>query len=164
MSYLIGAEFLAGCATVEDWGCGKGWFSRFRTEGYVGVDGSASPFASKVVDLEDYTSRVDGIFMRHVLEHNYRWRKLLTNALASFRDRMVLAIFTPWSSAGTEEIKFVRDVGVPNLSLDKEELVAELRGIEWKLLELVAPKTMYGVEHVFLMWKREGARRSTTGS
>jgi hypothetical protein len=71
-SYVIGAKFLEDCEVVEDWGCGLGWFSKFRPNGYFGVDGSDSPFASKIVDLEEYTSFVDGIFMRHVLEHNYR--------------------------------------------------------------------------------------------
>src|SRR5688572_4685695 len=89
-SYRIGADYLDDCEIVEDWGCGKGWFSKFRTHNCLGIDGSRSPFASRVVDLEEYTSSVDGIFMRHVLEHNYQWKKILRNAIESFDKKMVL--------------------------------------------------------------------------
>lgn len=161
-SYRIGAEFLADCEVVEDWGCGKGWFSTFRDSGYVGVDGSASPFADRVVDLEEYTSSVEGIFLRHVLEHNYRWRRILANALASFERKMVLILFTPWSGGGTVEIEFVDRIGVPNLALDEAEVIALLGDLDWELIELDSPETMYGVEHVFLI-SREGEEETPSG-
>ena len=56
---------------------------------YVGLDGT-SPFADRVVDLRAHRSSADCIFMRHVLEHNVEWRKILHGAVNSFRKRMVL--------------------------------------------------------------------------
>jgi len=35
---------------------------------YVGIDDSNTPFSDIKVDLLKYTSNVDGIFIRHVLE------------------------------------------------------------------------------------------------
>lgn len=155
-SYQVGADYLADCEKVEDWGCGKGWFSKFRPDS-VGIDGSQSPFASRVVNLEAYTSSVDGIFMRHVLEHNYEWKRILRNALQSFNKKMVLIIFTPWSDGETKEIRFVERVGVPDLALGKDELVGMLDGLEWELIELTSPKTIYRQEHVFLLSKSQQA-------
>lgn len=82
-TYKIGADFLRGCTTIEDWGCGAGWFRTCISADstYIGVDGSVSRFADRVADLENYQSRTDGLFMRHVLEHNYAWRKVLVNAV-----------------------------------------------------------------------------------
>jgi hypothetical protein len=44
----------------------------------------SSPRCAEVVDLAHYRSNVPGIFMRHILEHNYEWARILDNALASF--------------------------------------------------------------------------------
>ena len=51
------------------------------------------------LDLADYISTPDGIFMHHVLEHDLRWRIILRNALTSFRRRMVLVVHTPFVRA-----------------------------------------------------------------
>jgi hypothetical protein len=158
-SYRIGAEYLRDCVTVEDWGCGKGWFSKFRTHGYVGIDGSRSPFASQVADLVEYSSSVDGIFMRHVLEHNYDWKRILHNALRSFRSRMVLVIYTPWSTGETKEIVFIERVGVPEISFNRDDIVVFLAALEWELVELASPATIYGQEHLFLIRRSAGKER-----
>lgn len=154
-SYRIGADFLEDCETVEDWGCGRGWFSTFRTKTCLGLDGSQSPFADLIVDLETYTSAVDGIFMRHVIEHNYRWRTILANALASFRKKMVLAIFTPWSDDETKEIRFVERLGVPDISFRQSDIVDMLEDLDWELRELPSTRVIYGQEHVFLIRRLE---------
>lgn len=157
-TYRMGAGFLAGCATVEDWGCGKGWFrrvlaatcfERLITSEYRGVDGSATPFADIVVDLTRYMSEVDGIFMRHVLEHNYEWRTILANAVASFRRRMVLVLFTPLAEE-THEIAFAPNPGVPDISFAEGDLVALFGDATWWRTDLATP-SQYGAETVFFL-------------
>lgn len=156
-TYRIGADWLAGCKVVEDWGCGKGWFAQFviGEQIYVGVDGSQTPFASKHVDLVDYVSVTDGLFMRHVLEHDYRWEAILQNAVESFLDRMALVLFTPMSEGDTVELAFADDPGVPDLSLPR----ARLERIVKTKATISAVKTLqttaqYGVETVYLLEKR----------
>lgn len=84
-SYRLAAVFLEDCKEVEDWGCGFGTLGRFcLSPKYTGLDGSESPAAKAVIDLRTYTSDVDGILLRHVLEHNPTgWRQILVNALGS---------------------------------------------------------------------------------
>lgn len=133
-TYQLAADWLQDCAIIEDWGSGKGWFSRFiPEEKYVGIDGSRSPFAHKVVDLVQYRSNVPGIFMRHVIEHNYEWKTLLTNALESFTERMVLVLFTPMADE-THEIAYHTNPGVPDISFSKNDLVEifEAAGVSWR--------------------------------
>jgi len=158
-SYRIGADFLQDCEAVEDWGCGLGWFASVRGGGCISVDGSHSPFADRQADLVEYTSDVDGLFMRHVLEHNYEWRRILANALRSFRKKMVLAIFTPWSDGDTKEIRFVEDIGVPHLSFRRADITDMLHDLEWELLERTSPNRIYGQEHIFLITTRPAPRR-----
>lgn len=147
-TYQLGANFLEPCEAIEDWGCGKGWMRNFVDEGaYVGVDGSWSRFADRITDLETYTSDVDGIFMRHVLEHNYGWEKILANAVASFRQRFVLVTFTPHGEE-THEIAFADDPGVPDLSFAKADLTAHFGGLTWTDETLVSA-TQYGTETIF---------------
>ena len=127
-SYQIAGAFLSNCATVEDWGCGYGTFrSHCVSKSYVGIDGSKSPAAELVVDLRTYTSHVDGILLRHVLEHNpVGWDEILANALASFSRRMVLVTFTPFGERTRNLRRRPRlDTGVAvALSFDPQDLLA----------------------------------------
>ena len=91
MTYGIAAEFLRDCSFVEDWGCGMGWMRTLVSpERYRGIDGTKTPFSDAVVDLVKYRSKVSAVFMRHVLEHNYRWADILDNALASFKEALAI--------------------------------------------------------------------------
>lgn len=156
-SYEMGAAWLAECDTVEDWGCGKGWFARFVSDEqtYIGLDGSKTPFADKFVDLTTYRSEVDGIFMRHVLEHNYAWPFILENAVASFTQRMALILFTPLTER-TIEIAFADDPGVPDLSLGREQLEQIIvdGGAEISTSFAFPSATQYEWETVYLLEKR----------
>ena len=78
-TYRIGAQWLHGLA-VEDWGAGTGWFARFH-DNVTTVDGSGTP--DVLADLCQYTSEVEGVFMRHVLDHNENWQQILDNASRS---------------------------------------------------------------------------------
>lgn len=93
-SYPIGMKWLQPCQLVEDWGCALCHAKTYRDGDYRGIDGTAGK-ADIVADLSSYRSVVDGVFMRHVLEHNLDWRTILDNALASFQKRMTLITFLP---------------------------------------------------------------------
>lgn len=146
-TYQKGMEWLAPCAVVEDWGCGGGWARKYAPAKaqYIGVDGSACAFTSKVADLVVYRSEVEGIFMRHVLEHNKEWAKILDNFMASFTKRAALIIFTPFRS----ETKIYGEPGIIDVLFRKEDLTERFKDARWRE-ELVKPsKTNYGEETVF---------------
>jgi SAM-dependent methyltransferase len=148
-SYRHGIAFLDGHGTVvEDWGCGTAYAKRFvEKSAYVGVDGSPSAFVDKVVDLQSYRSEVDCVFMRHVLEHNHGWRLILWNALASFRKRMVLIVFTPFAES---ERKIADNDGIPDLSLRRSDLMDMFVGLAVRE-EAIKSATQYGQEHIFFL-------------
>jgi hypothetical protein len=158
-TYKKGIAFLDGHGTIQDWGCGFAHARTFvRGSRYIGLDGS-SPHADKNVDLTEYTSDTECIFMRHVLEHNVHWHRIINNAIASFRNRMVLVIFTPWSET-TRVIatgESVTSLPIPDISFRKEDLTEcfkEMRYTE----ESLQTDTQYKTEHVFYIEKR--SRRS----
>lgn len=151
-TYRLGMDWLESCATVEDWGCGAGYARQFRRGAYTGIDGSPSRFADKVADLREYRSSPDGIFMRHVLEHNDDWQPILAGAVASFRKRMALIIFTPFA-ATTKVISFGF---VPDISFRREDLTRFLVGLT-VTEQPVTTNTWYGAEHVFYIERPGGA-------
>jgi glycosyltransferase involved in cell wall biosynthesis len=149
-SYLKGIAFLDGHGTIEDWGCGFGHAKTFVVKSdYVGIDGS-SPLADKIVDLCEYRSDADCIFLRHVLEHNVEWRRILAGAISSFRRRLVLIIFTPFAdttrviSAGLA----CTSVPVPDFSFRKTDLTDYFQGLQYKE-ESLETDTQYNTEHIF---------------
>lgn len=158
-SYKLGAEWLKHCSLIEDWGCGAGYLTRFvEPERYRGIDGSKTHFASEIVDLETYRSNVPGIFMRHILEHNFAWAKVFENALYSFTDRMVLVLFTPLVHGPTRNIEWEDPPGVPNLAFsptDIEDTVTDHPdNIELsKPTFLPSAEVKYGCETVYYLEK-----------
>jgi len=156
-SYQLGADWLAGCSIIQDWGCGKGWFAKFMSEDqtYIGVDGSHTPFANVITDLATYRSSTDGLFMRHVLEHNYEWVQILTNAVDSFTYRMALILFTPLEDE-TREITFAEDPGVPDLALGRSQLeqIITTGGATIAWAGAFPSNTQYEWETVYLLEKR----------
>ena len=93
-SYKKAALFLGD--TVEDWGAGTMWAKRYF-KNYRGIDGSPSIYIKPedVVDLVEYTSDVENILMRQVLECNQEWRKIIDNVKKSFRKKLCITICTP---------------------------------------------------------------------
>jgi SAM-dependent methyltransferase len=145
-SYAKGLAFLDGHGAIEDWGCGTAYARRFvRKSEYIGIDGSESRFATRLADLQTYRSETDCIFMRHVLEHNHGWRLILENAVRSFRTRMVLILFTPFSEF---ERKIGDTSGIPDLSLRREDVIAFFEGLSFNE-ESFESDTQYGREHIF---------------
>lgn len=158
-SYILGADWLKDCSLVEDWGCGTGWLrTLIAPERYRGLDGTETPFSDEVVDLTQYRSQVPGLFMRHVLEHNYEWGKVLDNALASFTERMVLILFTPMARYRTHSIpKFENHGGVevPAISFLHEDLVQHfdlVPGIHWSWVGIPS-QTLFGGERIYYLEK-----------
>ena len=150
-SYEIGAAWLAGCALIEDWGCGAGWLrTLLPPDRYRGLDGTASPGCDAVVDLVTYRSRVPGVFLRHVLEHNEAWAQILDNALASFTDRMALILFTP-ERAVTEVIARHPEVGVPDIAFRLADLTNRFPPDVTYAVHRIPSATQYGGETILLL-------------
>lgn len=147
-TYKKAAAFLDGHGGLEDWGCGTCYARRyFHHSRYTGVDGSG-PFADIIADLRFYTSRSDCILIRHVLEHNSEWKAILSNAVASFQNRMVLATFTPFGPT-TKNIRINRN-GICDISFRKAELTELL--LDYLVdEESLTTKTEYGSEHLFYL-------------
>lgn len=154
-SYQRGADYLADCWLVEDWGCGTGWLRTFiPLDRYHGIDGTASPFADEVCDLRTRRSQTPGLFLRHVLEHNHDWRQVLDSAQASFTERMVLILFTPMADATREhpELAGLGGIDVPVISFAHQDLVARFApGVAWTFEDLHSPETFFGVERIYYL-------------
>lgn len=153
VTYQLAEDFLSGLS-VEDWGCGTGAFKRLHKGRYTGIDGSKTPFVDVVSDLRTYKSNVDGIMMRHVLEHNYDWGNILNNATISFTKRFCLVLFTPF----TDKTKVIAQnkkfgVDVPDISFNKNDIEKHFKGLKWSVTENIKTKTGYGVEHIYYIEK-----------
>jgi hypothetical protein len=159
-TYKLGAEFLKGL-DVEDWGCGPGRFRQFHAGLYWGVDGSPSPAASVVQDLYQRLTQVPAIFMRHVLEHNRCWRRITLNAMCSFERRMVIVVFTPFSTTVDQvltEVPTHKKLKIPDISLCKTDfLKALVQDSVTCREEFVATGTRYGGESIFFLERSKGA-------
>jgi hypothetical protein len=148
---------LSGVGIVEDWGCGAAYFKRFVPAGcYRGIDHDSSSCCDEIADLARYTSAPDGIFLRHVLEQDLHWRRILRNALASFRRRMVLVVYTPFVRA-TEEHHRLEGLTPgtlrPEIRFARGELVREFRDVAFRFEENVPTDSPFGREHVFYLSK-----------
>lgn len=175
ITYRLGAKWLRGSNLVYDLGCGKGGFKHvFDDEArawpsleqvpVLGVDGSKTPFADIHADLTDFTVELGyfaegfkvSVFMRHVIEHDYRWRDILENAVASFNHRMVLVLFTP-TQPETHEIAWNEDPGVPDIGFSVPELVTLFaqHGVIGDV-GTYRTNTQYGEETIFLLSKIAG--------
>jgi hypothetical protein len=154
-TYRLGADWLAPCSLVADWGCGGGFLTRYiEPERYRGIDGSATPFADVIADLAEYRSEAPGIFMRHVLEHDLRYADILDNALASFTERMALVLFTPLVES-THVAAWNDDPGVPDIAFALSDLTdpMDAAGVLWSA-ETLATESHYGSETIIYMRKQ----------
>ncbi len=146
---------------MEDWGCGQCWFRRYLNPSvrYKGIDGSRGTGLDELADLTTYTSRTEGILLRHVLEHNSAWEAILTNALQSFTKRLVIVLFTPFAET-TRQLAFNVTIQVPDIAFAKADLVRHFDGLKWSAEENLRTKTQYDVEHVFYL-EKDISRRGT---
>lgn len=154
-TYLMAAAFFADVDEVEDWGCGAGGFRRFCLGKYRGIDGSQTPFADQIADLCSYKSTAPAILLRHVLEHNHDWKKILASAVHSFKHKLCIVIFTPFAKK-TEIIAENLAVGVdvPDISFNRSEVERHFQDLSWRLIEGIETQSKYGREHVYFIWRR----------
>lgn len=152
-TFKLAADFLKECKTIEDWGCGSGVFLSF-CKNAIGIDGSDTPFATKkFIDLTNYISEVDGIHIRHVLEHNYEWKKILNNLFKSAKKKIVITLFIPLNDKdNTEEINHNKRIGVdvPSLSISKKEFMDIVQKYNFKNInfEIFDTETEYKKEQI----------------
>jgi hypothetical protein len=94
-------------------------------------------------------STAPGIMMRHILEHNYDWEKILISAIRSFQEKFCLVLFTPFASE-TKEIahNLKYGVDVPDLSFKRQDIERHFIGLRWKLIE----------KHCYAVAVRRGTR------
>lgn len=152
-TYRKAMDFLADCQTVEDWGCGSAYAKTFAKTGqtYVGVDASKSKYSDVVADLRYRRSNPEGILIRHILEHNWGWRKILENVLESAKKKIALIVFTPFG----EETKSIATnwSEIPDLSFKKGDITGYFKGYEWRE-ETLQTHTQYGQETIFYIERR----------
>jgi hypothetical protein len=151
-SYLMAEEWLDGL-NIEDWGCGLGWFKTIHYGGYIGVDGTWSRWCDVHADLTDYRSRTPGLLMRHVLEHNYKWRDILDNAVASFTQRMVLILFTPLVAETKVLTENAWGIGVPDIAFNLKDILDRIPAPCLHDVESINSNTQYGVETIIRLEK-----------
>lgn len=154
VTYRIGLGWLdRACMDIEDWGAGLGYGRQFvTTADYTAIDSSptSKPWVDVIENLEDRASSPDGIFMRHVLEHNANWEQVLENAVESFQKRMVLVMFTP----------FLHVTG-PTPGRDRLDICFRREDLtDWFAPYLIAEldvvtNTQYGREHLFFLSRED---------
>jgi len=145
--FALAADFLDGLA-VEDWGCGFATYRDFHRGPYHGVDGTPG-FCDVVDDLATRRSDTPGLLMRAVLEHNEDWSAVLANAVASARERLVLATFIPDPGKDPVRVGFTEQLGVPDIAIPHAAIRKALRRWTVETVE-VDSATAYGPETVWL--------------
>lgn len=144
-SYRIGMEWLMPCDLVEDWGCALAYAKNYRIGAYRGIDGTPGA-ADVIADLSEYRSKVEGVHMRGILEHNHDWRVILNNALDSFTKRMSLMLYVPMQEK--EEIRSEKPV---EIALPARDVIAAI-GRYVRDMRIVTPSA-HGFETIFLLEK-----------
>ena len=159
---IMAAEFLKDCATVADWGCGWGGFKTHicSSQEYIGIDGSNSPYADVIADLEEYTVPTEGILLRHVLEHNLNYEKILANAVAACTRKLCVVISTPFNPDRVKIIQtydnyFGAGQAVHDLSLPSRDIMRYLSDCVVELKFGIKTTTQYGEEHIFFARKKD---------
>jgi hypothetical protein len=160
-SYKKSAEFLGD--NVEDWGCGTGWSKRYF-KNYKGIDGSLSKEVKEITDLSDYTSDVENVLMRAVLEYNENWKQILENVKKSFRNKFCLVIVTPFvkkTRVGMWHKPIKADGSynegkIPEIYFNKQDILDCFPEDQFKVREesIKTDGFMYGIEWILYVERR----------
>ena len=150
-SYEMAAEIFDGMF-VQDWGTGKGFFPQlYGTDLVYAIDGTETPWTDDIVDLTEYTSTTPGILLRHVIEHNFEWSKILKNAEQSFTKTLVLILFTPMARK-TRQIAWNAGVEVPDISFSPKDIEAHFPDCDISFKD-IRSNTQYGHERIYTIRK-----------
>lgn len=145
VTYFMAEDWLRGLH-VEDWGCGYGWFKNVHYGGYLGLDGTQSPWCDEIVELKNHTSASQGILLRHVLEHNHDWVQILDNAVSSFTRRLCIILFTPLMDKTTVIVEDVCGLGVPDIAFNLDDILGRLNCKFF--VDTMPSGSIYGVETI----------------
>lgn len=127
-TYQRAGAYLSGPGLVREWGCATTWGKRFVGAPYEGIDGAEAveSWGAKRADLRTYRpeEKSPKALMRHVLEHNWEWRDILSNFLDSFTDRAVVIFFLPPSDKEDFHTPaWSMDEAVPALTVNEADLM-----------------------------------------
>lgn len=147
LTYRIASRWMTGLP-VQDWGCGYGWFKTLHDAPVHNIDGTDSKWCDEVADLAEYRSTTPGLLLRHVLEHEVRWERVLDNAVTSFEQRMVVVLFTPRAETTRVIAENVGGLGVPDISFCLADITDRLADLDWSARTVESPATAYGQETV----------------
>lgn len=146
---------------LEDWGCGNCVFKKYCEKlehiKYIGIDGSNTGYQDKIADLTKYKSDVDCIYIRHILEHNDEYEKILKNGLQSFKKVLILILFTPLliNSNSTQVIDSIELSGhtIPDIAFKENDItdIIEKNNCSYEKIEVSNTKTKYRVETIFIV-------------
>jgi hypothetical protein len=159
-SMLLSADIFKknNVKSIEDWGCGNCVFKHYLDNDikYVGIDGSNTGYQSKIEDLTKYRSKSEGIYIRHILEHNDEYKKILENALVSFTNTLILVLFTPFTNESeTVVLTSCKLEGrvIPDISFNKNYIIRliEEKNCSYELIENIKSKTCYNFENMFII-------------
>lgn len=135
-TYKVGMEFLNDCNEVEDWGGGTGYAKKYcLSPRYEIIDGSLSKNNNIIQDLRNYKSKTEGIFMRHVLDHNPEWKLILNNALNSFTKKFCLIIGGKFRDE-TKIVNIIQDRGISNIEFKRSDIEQELKNFKFGYLNI----------------------------
>jgi hypothetical protein len=97
-----------------------------------------------VTDLRYYTSSVEGILLRHVLDHNWCWEQILQNAIASFQKQLAIVIWLPMTAGETIQVD-TNFLGTPDLRIPADRLEKLLGDLWFQKHTCASGETIYFV-------------------
>jgi hypothetical protein len=119
------------------------------------LDGSNTGYQDKIADLINYKSDVDCVYIRHILEHNDEYEKILNNGLQSFKKVLILILFTPLSNSASTVLNTIQLSGytIPDISFNESEIISiiERNNCRYEKIEFSNSLTQYNVETIFIV-------------
>lgn len=148
--WIAGQANEHGCKLVFDLGGGHAYLHHFLPiDNYLNIDGAGGPLVDVVHDitepapnldefeLEDFGPRLRAVVLRHVLDHNEDWPKIIDN-LPSWEPTVVLIVlYMPLAQEETHVADW-DPIGVPEIRFYLPDVVACLHRADFDV-EVVQP-------------------------